>query len=82
MFTDIERHILLKMIDHGYIGGRHTAVEELPKGLPSHMKGEAVKAVKQLVKQGWLIPKITSYGLHVSIDPTKIPEIEKLLKEI
>ena len=52
MPDEIRRTLLEKLYRNGYIGGRHTAVENLPKGLPSDQKGEAKKVVKQLVREG------------------------------
>ena len=65
----LKSFIVKKLFHHGYIGGRHTDIENLKKGLPSHIKGDAKGAVEELIKEEILIPKPTSYGLHVSLNP-------------
>jgi hypothetical protein len=72
--------IVKKLFHHGYIGGRHTDVENLKKGLPSHFRGDVKEAVDELIKEEILISKPTSYGLHVSLDPHKREEIERYLR--
>ncbi len=72
--------IVKKLFQHGYIGGKHTDIENLKKGLPGHFKGDVKKAAKELIKEEILIPKQTSYGYHVSLNPRKREEIEKYLK--
>jgi hypothetical protein len=72
--------IVKKLFHHGYIGGRHTDIENLKKGLPGHFKGDVKEAVGELVKEGILMQKPTSYGLHVSLDPRKKGEIESYLR--
>lgn len=72
--------IVKKLFHHGYIGGRHTDIENLKKGLPGHFKGDAKEAAEELIKEGLLIPKYASYGLHVSLNPRKREEIDKYLK--
>ncbi len=77
----VERAILDKLYRQQYIGGRHTAAENVQKGFPSHLKGEVKKSLKRLTRQGYIIPKITSYGLHVSLNPYMIKEIERIISE-
>ena len=72
--------IVKKLFHHGYIGSRHTDIENLKKGLPSHFKGDIKKAAKDLIKEEILIQKLASYGLHVSLNPRKREKIEKYLK--
>ena len=40
VYTDdeIRKAILRKMLRQGFIGGKHTAIENLPKGLPDDKK--------------------------------------------
>ena len=64
--------ILRKLYRGGVIGGKHTAVEHLTKGLPSHAIGEAKKAVNELIKEKFVLSKPTSYGLQVSLNTIKI----------
>ncbi len=71
--------IVKKLFHHGYIGGRHTDIENLKKGLPSHVKGDVKEAVHELIQEEILMPKQTSYGLHVSLNPRKREEMEKYL---
>ncbi len=72
--------IVKKLFQHGYVGGRHTDIENLKKGLPSHVKGDIKEAIQELIKEEILIPKPTSYGLHVSLNPQKREVREKYLK--
>lgn len=76
----IKGFIVKKLFHHSYIGGRHTDIENLKKGLAGHVKGEVKEAAKELIKEGILIPKATSYGLHVSLNARKREELEKYLK--
>lgn len=72
--------IVKKLFQHGYIGGRHTDIENLKKGLPGHFRGDAMEAVKELIKEEILITKPTSYGFHVSLNSRKREELEKYLR--
>lgn len=77
---DLKIVILRKLYRHRIIGGKHTAVENLTKGLPKHIVGDAKKAVDELIKEGLVVPKPTSYGLQVSLNPEKIEEIMKIIE--
>jgi len=79
---DIKKIILRKLYRRRVIGGKHTAVEHLTKGLPRHAAGAAKEVVKELIKEGFIISKPTSYGLQVSLNPEKIDEISKIVEEL
>ena len=78
---DFKLIILRKLFRNRMIGGKHTAIEHLTKGLPKHAAGDAKKAVKELVREGLLKEKPTSYGLQVSLNPEKIGEIMRIMEE-
>jgi hypothetical protein len=59
---DLKKIILRKLYRHRIIDGKHTAIEHLTKGLPKHMVGFAKEAVKELIKEGFILQKSTSYG--------------------
>jgi len=77
--SPIQKAILRKMYFDRIIGGKHTAIENLKKGFPSHVRGDVDDEVKELIKDGLILPKVTSYGLQVSLNPRMIPEIERIL---
>ena len=77
---DLKKIILRKLYRHRIIGGKHTAIENLTHGLPKHIVGKAKDAVKELIKEGFILQKPTSYGLQVSLNPEKIKEIEKIIE--
>ncbi len=77
--SKIEVDILEKLYRHHFIGEKHTSEDNIPKSFPKHLRGDAKKALKNLIKQGYVVPKITSYGLEVSLNPRKIREIEKAI---
>ena len=47
--------ILRKLIRHRIIGGKHTAIENITKGIPKNLVGEARNQVKNLAKEGVFI---------------------------
>ena len=77
---EIKKFIVKKLFHHGYIGGRHTAIENCGKGLPGHIHGDVKEAIKELMKEEIIIPKPTSYGLHIFLNPRKREEIEKYIQ--
>jgi hypothetical protein len=79
MATPTEKAILAKMLRHGYIGGKHTSEDNIPKGLPKYIRGEIKKALENLIREGYIIAKITSYGTEVSLRPRRIAEIREIL---
>jgi len=73
--------VLRKLYRRRVIGGKHTAIENLTTGLPTHLVGEAKKAVEELVKEGLILKKQTSYGLQVSLNHERLNEITRLMEE-
>jgi len=71
--------IIKKLFYHGYLGGRHTDIENLKKGLPGHIKGDIKSVTKELLKEDLFLSKSTSYGIQVSLNPKKRQELEKYL---
>nr|WP_304764982.1 hypothetical protein [Candidatus Burarchaeum sp.] len=62
-------------------GHSHTSIDNLSKGVPSHFKGRLKEIAGQLVKQQFLIPKPTGYGLEVSLNPAKGEEIKAIVRK-
>lgn len=76
---DIERGIIRKLFYLGKWGGNHTSFDNLPKGFPKELRKEVKVVAKNLIKKGWLLAKPTSYGVEVSLNPTKKGDIENIL---
>jgi hypothetical protein len=81
MTNEIQKTILAKLHRHGYIGGRHTSIDNIPKGFPKHAYGKVKKATKDLMKQNLIIAKPTAYGLQVSLNSSEISEIERIIRD-
>ena len=77
----VKRFILKKLFVKGKWGKSHTSFDNLPKSLPSHVRGLAKDAGKELIKEGLLIQKITSYGLEVSLNPKRVQEINDIIRK-
>jgi hypothetical protein len=74
-----KRAVLEKLYKLRYIGSRHTPEDNVIKGFPKHARKDIRKAVKALIREGYIIPKPTSYGLEVSLNPRMIAEIRGIL---
>lgn len=80
MFMEsVKGFIIKKLFQKKYVGERHTNIDNLPKGLPGHLRGDAKEAAKELIREGILLAKPTSHGLEVSLNPRKMNEIQEYL---
>jgi hypothetical protein len=73
------RAILRKLYARGCFGGKHTAFEHVMWGVPSHLHGAAKKAARDLMRDGLILAKPTSYGLQISLNPEHRAEIERII---
>lgn len=77
----IKATILYHLRRKRIIGGKHTHYDTLKKGFPSHLGKNVEKMAKQLIKDGFILTKPTSYGLQVSLNKEKLQEIEKIIQK-
>jgi len=78
-YSDLEKAILRKLFVDRFIGKKHTAINNVPKGFKRHLHGEIKKATKRLIREGFILVKPTRYGVQVSLDPRRIAEIERII---
>ena len=64
------------------IGNVHTHYDTIKRGFSSHLGKDIEKIAKELIKQGLIITKPTSYGLQVSLNKEKLKEIEEFILKI
>lgn len=72
---EIKNHVLFKLHWRRYWGGKHTALESVKKGVPKHLGGRYIDMARELMKDGLILSKPTSYGLQISLNPNKREEI-------
>ncbi len=78
----IKATILYHLRRKKVIGGVHTPFDTLKRGFPSHLGKDVKKIAEELIKQGYILKKITNYGLHVFLNKDKIKEIEEFIKNV
>ncbi len=76
--SELKAIVLRKMLMHRWIGGKHTAIDNIPKGFPPHIRNDVSHATNELIRGGFIIRKPTSYGEHVSLNPNKVYEAKRL----
>lgn len=79
---DIKATILYHLRRKKVIGGVHTPFDTVTKGFPSHMGKDVKKIAEELIRKGYILKKITNYGLHISLNKNKLREIEEFIKKI
>ncbi len=73
----IKRAILKKLFRHRYIGARHTEIRNAMKGFPPPLLNEVKKEIKDLIKKDYLLSKMSTGEIHISLNPRKLREIRK-----
>jgi len=75
------RGVILHKLDRkGKWGPVHTNLDNLPKGLPSDLRSEAKAVAKELIKEGLILEKPTSYGVEVSLNLKRRAEIQEIIE--
>jgi len=77
---ELKKTVLRRMLADRIIGARHTAIENLSKGIPKHLKGQVKDIVKELIREGFVILKPTGYGQQVSLNPNLLAEIDRIVR--
>jgi hypothetical protein len=77
---EIKLTILRKMVRHGFIGGKHTSIENLPKGFPKNERSRVIKIVKKMAME-YFIVKPKPDALHVSIDPRILARVFEEIRD-
>ncbi len=72
---EIKGKILHKLSRLGKFKHSHTSIDNLHKGFPKELRGQIKDYVKELIKEGLLYAKPTSYGREVSINTEKKEKI-------
>jgi len=78
----IKATILYHLRRKKVIGGVHTPFDTVTKGFPSHIGKDVKKITEELIKQGYILKKITNYGLHIKLNKDRLKEIEDLIKKV
>lgn len=73
--------IVEKLYRLRYIGGRHTEMKNIHKGMKGISEKEIERAVKYLVNKGVIQLHIKTGETHVSINPKKMKEVHRVLGE-
>ena len=78
---NIKKRILIRLVRWRKWGGSHT--ENIIGGLPSHLKGSRAtkRAIKELEKDGWIVPAKKTGEIHYSLNPRKAGEILQFYEE-
>jgi hypothetical protein len=78
---EIKARIIRKLVQWRKWGHAHT--ENILKGLPSHLRGDKAtkQALKELEREGWILPVKKTGEIHYSLNPKKTEEILKFYEE-
>ncbi len=83
---ELKARILHKLARHRMWGGKHTSFENLAKSFNvRHLGKEGYRRIdkigKELINEGFLLSKPTSYGLEVSLNPNFKGEIIETIEK-
>lgn len=81
-YFNIKVFILRKLIMHTVVGAKHTSPDNLQKSLPKHVRGYAKEVVVDMIKEGLLLSHPTSYGIQISLNPSKLDDIKSFLTSV
>ena len=84
---ELKAWILYKLAKHGYFHGRHTAFDNIAKSFKPQRLGKLGhkrigNLANELIKEGFILKKPTSYGLHVCLSSEKSKEMKEFVKRV
>ena len=78
----IKARLLYHLRRKRVIGNVHTHFDTLKKGFPSHLGKDISKISKELIKQGFLTAKPSSYGLQISLNKERLKKIDQFIFKV
>ncbi len=77
----VKIRIIRKLVRWKKWGAAHT--ENILNGLPTHLRGEKVtkEALRELIKDQWILPLLKTYEIHYSLNPEKAEDILTFYEE-
>lgn len=78
---ELKAMLLHKLAKKRKWGESHTAFENVAKGVPPHLKGKLKDLTKELMKEGFIVPKPTNYGLQISLNVERSEEIKSIIRK-
>jgi len=83
---EIKASILNKLFLRRCWGGKHTSIDNLKKGIKVQELGKeglrrVDRSAKELIREGLVLTKPTSYGLQVSLNPRQAEAIVDIIKK-
>ena len=79
--NELKAMILHKLAKKRKWGKSHTAFENMAKGVPPHLKGKLKDMAEELIKEGFVVPKPTGYGLQISLNVARSDEIKSIIRK-
>ncbi|MCK4319824.1 hypothetical protein KAW38_04615 [Candidatus Micrarchaeota archaeon] len=79
--NELKAMLLHKLAKRRKWGESHTAFENVIKGVPSHLKGKLKELAEELIKEGFIVPKPTNYGLQISLNVERSEVIKSIIKK-
>ena len=76
--NELKAIMLRKMLMHRWIGGKHTSIDNIPKGFPPHVRNDVARVTKDLIREEFIVRKSTGYGEHVYLNPGKVFEAKRI----
>ncbi len=78
---ELKASILHRLAKNQKWGESHTAIENATRGVPSHLRGKMLDLAEELIKEGSIVKKPTSYGLQISLNVERSEEIKWRIKK-
>ncbi|MFA5777841.1 MAG: hypothetical protein WC906_05425 [Parcubacteria group bacterium] len=78
----IKATILFHLRRKKVIGGVHTPFDTVTKGFPSHIGKDVKKIAEGLIREGYILKKVTNYGLHIHLNKERLKDIEEIIKRV
>lgn len=80
--SQAEYYIWVKILNHHYVGGKHTHIDNIAKGKPQEDKKMIESVLHKLCKEGHFIKKPKSDGIHISLCRRSIKHAQQRIGEI
>jgi hypothetical protein len=74
------RASLRRLLRHGKIGAAHTRLDNVLRGAAGDVRGSMKDAALALLACGVFRRKPTLNGLHISIEPKRVPEVQRFVE--